>query len=110
MEDVIYVRVIAYRLDCINCKGYADSGQFAFKGAFMDQESIGKKYIDQAAFSIGNTILKLLGYINDEDQPAKKFLRPREMQETHQSELCGACKFGDCVWTKEANKMKRKQK
>ena len=26
MEDEIYVRVIAYQLDCINCKAYADSG------------------------------------------------------------------------------------
>jgi len=57
----------------------------------MDSEHIGKKYIDQASFSIGNTILKLLGYLNEDEQRNKKFRRPREMQEQHQPELCGAC-------------------
>ena len=33
----------------------------------MSPEHIGKKYIDQAAYSIGNTILKLLGYLTEED-------------------------------------------
>ena len=71
----------------------------------MDQEHIGKKYIDQASFSIGNTILKLLGYLNDDDKKKMKFRRPREMQEQHQPELCGACQFGDCVWMKESLKI-----
>ena len=83
MEDEIFVRIIAYKLDCKNCKQFADSGQFQFKGAILDQEHIGKKYIDQASFSIGNTILKLLGYLNDDDRKQKKFRRPREMQEQH---------------------------
>jgi hypothetical protein len=49
----------------------------------MSPEHIGKKYIDQAAYSIGNTILKLLGYLTEEDGGKGKFKRPREMQEQH---------------------------
>ena len=46
MEDEIFVRIIAYKLDCKNCTSYADSGQFQYKGANLDPEHIGKKYID----------------------------------------------------------------
>jgi hypothetical protein len=43
---------------------FADSGTFTFKGAqTYSPEHIGKKYIDLASFSIGNTILKILGYL-----------------------------------------------
>jgi hypothetical protein len=67
MEDEIFVRIIAYKLDCKNCKVFADSGQFQYKGARLGAEHIGRKYIDQASFSIGNTILKILGYLPPND-------------------------------------------
>lgn len=66
MEDEIFVRIIAYKLDCKNCMQHSEA-QFQFKSASMSPEHIGKKYIDQASFSIGNTILKLLGYLTEED-------------------------------------------
>lgn len=108
MEDEIYVRIIGYKLDCKNCKIFADSGQFQFKGNRLSAEHIGSKYIDQASFSIGNSILKILGYLPPVDKPRGFGKRnQREMQEMHEPALCGACKFGDCVWMKEAEKKGR---
>ena len=73
MEDEIFLRVIAYRQDCKNCGQFANAGNFKFKGQPYSDENIGKKYIDMAAFSIANTILKILGYLppNDANRPKR---------------------------------------
>ena len=39
-------------------------------------EHIGRKYIDQASFSIGNTILKILGYLPSNETVGRNF-RPK---------------------------------
>jgi hypothetical protein len=39
-------------------------------------EHIGRKYIDQASFSIGNTILKILGYLPPNETVGRNF-RPK---------------------------------
>ena len=46
MEDEIFVRIVSYSLDCINCKAYAPSGTLTHQGSILDNESIGKKYMD----------------------------------------------------------------
>lgn len=46
MEDEVFVRVIAYKLDCKNCTFFADAGQYQFKGSKLGQEHIGRKHID----------------------------------------------------------------
>ena len=46
MEDEIFVRIIAYKLDCKNCTAYADSGTFQFRGNRGNPEYIGSRYID----------------------------------------------------------------
>ena len=63
MEDEVFVRIIAYKQDCKACKKFAPSGLFRFKGQSYSPDHIGLKYIDLASFSIGNTILKILGYL-----------------------------------------------
>jgi hypothetical protein len=52
--------------------------------------------------------LKILGYLPPVDNKNKfrKGMR-REMQEMHEPMLCGACKFGDCVWIKESKRLKK---
>lgn len=47
--------------------------------------------------------MKLLGYLGPDEKMQKPFRRPRSMQEQHQPMICGACKFGDCVWKKESD-------
>lgn len=48
---------------------FADSASLTYKGATgvptANLELIGKKYIDMASHSIGNTILKVLGYLQE---------------------------------------------
>ena len=71
-------------------------------------EAIGKKYVDMAAFSIGNTILKVLGYLQ-EPPHRKKYHMNTVTQENHQSNLCGACMFGCCMWVKDSQKVRAQQ-
>jgi hypothetical protein len=85
MEDEVFVRVIAYKLDCKNCNYFADAGQYQFKGTKLGPEHIGRKYIDHASYSIGNTILKIFGYLPPDERSKGKYFRPREMQESHQT-------------------------
>jgi len=49
-----------------------------------------------------------LGYLPPVDKK-NNFHRglKREMQEMHEPMLCGACKFGDCVWIKESKRLKK---
>ena len=82
MEDEVFVRVIAYKLDCKNCTLFADAGQYQFKGTKLGPEHIGKKYIDSASYSIGNTILKILEYLPP-DERKRGFKKARKMQEQH---------------------------
>ena len=100
MEDEIFVRVIAFKQDCKNCDRFAQSGVLTCKNA-IGPEAIGKKYVDMAAFSIGNTILKVLGYLQEPPMHKKPNLSALR-QEQHQSNLCGACMFGCCMWVKDS--------
>lgn len=50
----------------------ADSGSFRYKNQSYSEDNIGLKYIDMAAFSISNTILKILCYLPPQDKKYKK--------------------------------------
>ena len=45
-EDEIFVRIIAYKLDCKNCKQFAPSGQIQFKRSKLNPDHIALKYIN----------------------------------------------------------------